>query len=50
MAVLIALKKLIFINSIGIYDVPLRPVLKPYRKAAAVIEVSDLEYTILRST
>jgi len=28
----------------------LRPVLKPYRKAADVIEASDLEYTILRPT
>jgi uncharacterized protein YbjT (DUF2867 family) len=43
-------KKLIFISSIGIYDVPLRPVLKPYRKAADVMEASDLEYTILRPT
>jgi uncharacterized protein YbjT (DUF2867 family) len=43
-------KKLIFISSIGIYDVPLRPVLKPYRKAADVIEASDLDYTILRPT
>src|SRR5574341_39514 len=43
-------KKIIFISSIGIYDVPLRPVLKPYRKAADVIEASDLEYTILRPT
>ena len=43
-------KKLIFISSIGIYDVPLRPFLKPYRKAADVIEASDLEYTILRPT
>lgn len=43
-------KKLIFICSIAIYDVPLRPVLKPYRKAADVIEDSDLEYTILRPT
>jgi len=43
-------KKLIFISSIGIYDTPLRPVLKPYRKAADVIEASDLEYTILRPT
>jgi uncharacterized protein YbjT (DUF2867 family) len=43
-------KKLIFISSIGIYDVPLRPVLKPYREAADVIEASDLEYTILRPT
>ena len=43
-------KKLIFISSIGIYDLPLRPVLKPYRKAADVIEASGLEYTILRPT
>jgi uncharacterized protein YbjT (DUF2867 family) len=38
------------ISSIGIYDVPLRPVLKPYRKAADVIEASNLEYTSLRPT
>jgi uncharacterized protein YbjT (DUF2867 family) len=43
-------KKIIFICSIGIYDVPLKPVLKPYRKAADVIEASNLEYTILRPT
>jgi len=43
-------KKLIFISSICIYDVPLKPVLKPYRKAADVIEASDIEYTILRPT
>jgi uncharacterized protein YbjT (DUF2867 family) len=43
-------KRLIFISSIGIYDIPLKPVLKPYRKAADVIEASDLEYTILRPT
>ena len=43
-------KRLIFICSIGIYDVPLKPVLKPYRKAADVIEASDLDYTILRPT
>jgi len=43
-------KRLIFISSIGIYDVPLRPVLKPYRKAADVIEASGHEYTILRPT
>ena len=35
---------------IGIYDVPLRPVLKPYRKAADVIETSGLDYAILRPT
>ena len=43
-------KKLVFISSIGIYDVPLRSVLKPYRKAADAIEASGLEYTILRPT
>ncbi|MCI0696076.1 NAD(P)H-binding protein [candidate division KSB1 bacterium] len=43
-------KKIIFISSIGIYDVPLKPALKPYRKAADVIEASGLEYTILRPT
>lgn len=43
-------KKLIFISSIGIYNVPLKPVLEPYRKAADAIEASDLEYTILRPT
>jgi uncharacterized protein YbjT (DUF2867 family) len=43
-------RKLIFISSIGIYDIPLRSVLNPYRKAADVIEASDLEYTILRPT
>jgi uncharacterized protein YbjT (DUF2867 family) len=43
-------KRLIFISSIGIYDQPLRSALRPYRKAADVIEASDLEYTILRPT
>jgi len=43
-------KKFIFISSIGIYDVPLRSVLVPYRKAADAIEASDLDYTILRPT
>jgi uncharacterized protein YbjT (DUF2867 family) len=43
-------KKLIFICSIGIYETPLKPVLKPYRKAADVIETSELDYTILRPT
>lgn len=43
-------RTLIFVSSIGIYDTPLRPVLKPYRKAADVIEASDLDYTILRPT
>ena len=43
-------KKISFISSIGIYDVPLKSVLNPYRKAADVIEASGLEYTILRPT
>jgi len=41
-------KKVIFISSIEIYDTPLKPVLKPYRKAADVLEASALDYTILR--
>lgn len=45
-----SVKKLTFISSIGVYDEPLRFVLKPYRKAADVIEASELEYTILRPT
>jgi uncharacterized protein YbjT (DUF2867 family) len=44
--------RLIFISSMGIYDeVPgerYRSVLDPYRDSAAVFEVSDLDYTILR--
>jgi uncharacterized protein YbjT (DUF2867 family) len=43
-------KRVVFISSIGIYNEPLRAVLIPYRKAADVIEASDLEYTILRPT
>jgi uncharacterized protein YbjT (DUF2867 family) len=43
-------KKIIFISSIGIYHIPLAPVLEPYRKAADVIEASDLDYVILRPT
>jgi len=46
------LKRLIFISSMGIYDeVPgerYRSILDPYRDSAALIEASDLEYTILR--
>ncbi|HET6543735.1 MAG TPA: NAD(P)H-binding protein [Chryseolinea sp.] len=43
-------KKIIFITSIGIYDVPLSSLLRRYRYAADVIEASNLEYTILRPT
>lgn len=46
------LKRLIFVSSMGIYgEVPgerYARVLDPYRDAAAVIEDSDLDYTILR--
>lgn len=41
-------KRIIAISSIGIYNVPLRPVLVPYRKLADIIENSGLIYTILR--
>lgn len=46
------IKRLIFISSMGIYDeIPGErqgAVLDPYRKAASIIEASDLDYTILR--
>lgn len=46
------LKRLIFVSSMGIYgEVPgekYRSVLDPYRDSAAVIEASDIDYTILR--
>jgi uncharacterized protein YbjT (DUF2867 family) len=45
-------RRLIFISSMGIYGEVLgeryRSVLDPYRDSAAVIEASDLDYTILR--
>lgn len=45
-------RRLIFISSMGIYDeVPglsYRSILDPYRNSAALIEESDLDYTILR--
>lgn len=41
-------KRVVFISSIGIYESPLKPVLKPYRGAANALEASDLDYTILR--
>ena len=48
----LGLKRLIFISSMGIYgEVPgerYRSILDPYRDSAAVIESSDLDYTILR--
>jgi uncharacterized protein YbjT (DUF2867 family) len=46
------LKRLIFITSMGVYgEVPgekYRSVLDPYRDSTAVIEASNLDYTILR--
>jgi uncharacterized protein YbjT (DUF2867 family) len=46
------LKRLIFISSMGIYsEVPgerYKSILDPYRDSAALIEASDLDYTILR--
>jgi uncharacterized protein YbjT (DUF2867 family) len=46
------LKRLIWISSMGIYEeVPgerYSSILDPYRKSAAIIEASDLDYTILR--
>ena len=45
-------RRLIFISSMGIYDeVPGKrhgSILDPYRKSAAAIEASDLDYTIVR--
>lgn len=47
-----SLTRLIFISSMGIYgEVPgekYRSVLDPYRDSAALIEASDLDYTVLR--
>jgi len=46
------IKRLIFISSMGIYgEVPgekYRSVLNPYRDSAAIVEASDLNYTVLR--
>jgi uncharacterized protein YbjT (DUF2867 family) len=46
------LKRLIFISSMGIYDEIFGErhgsILEPYCKSAAIIEASDLDYTILR--
>jgi len=48
----VGLRRLIFISSMGIYDeVPgqtYRSVVDPYRKSAAVVEASDLDYTVIR--
>lgn len=41
-------KRVIAISSIGIYEQPMKPVLRPYRALADVFEASGLDYTILR--
>lgn len=41
-------KRIIAISSIGIFDTPMKPVLKPYRALSDNIENSGLDYTILR--
>lgn len=43
-----AVKRVIANSSIGIYNIPLKSVLIPYKKLADVIEASGLDYTILR--
>lgn len=47
-----SLKRLLFVSAMGIYgEVPgekYRSILDPYRDSAALIEQSDLDYTILR--
>ncbi len=54
-----AIKRLIFISSMGIYDeipasvgangnLKFNPMLEPYRQAADLVEQSDLTYTIIR--
>ena len=41
-------RRVIAVSSIGIYETPLREVLRPYHALADVIEQSGLDYTILR--
>jgi uncharacterized protein YbjT (DUF2867 family) len=45
-------RRLIFVSSMGIYDeVPgerFGSILDPYRRSAAVVEASDLDYTVIR--
>lgn len=43
-----SVRRVIAVTSIGIYETPLRAVLRPYRALADVIEQSGLNYTILR--
>ncbi|MFC2563036.1 MAG: NAD(P)H-binding protein [Kingella oralis] len=41
-------RRVIAVSSIGIYETPLREILRPYRALADLIEKSGLDYTILR--
>lgn len=41
-------KRIIAISSIGIFDTPMKSVLRPYKALSDNIENSDLDYTILR--
>ena len=41
-------RRIIAISSIGIYEMPIKSILKPYRQLADIIEASNLDYTILR--
>lgn len=41
-------QRVIAISSIGIYKIPIKSILKPYRALADAIEASDLDYTIIR--
>lgn len=41
-------KRVVAISSVGIYETPLKSILRPYRALADVIESSGLKYTILR--
>lgn len=43
-----SIRKVIAISSIGIYDTPLKSILKPYRALADLIETSGIDYTLLR--
>ncbi len=43
-------RRLIFIRSVGIYEALLRMFLVPYRSVSDVIEMSRLDYTVLRPT
>jgi hypothetical protein len=45
---MMGVNRVIFINSIGIYDQPLKAIPGLYCKGAEVYEQSSLNYTILR--